>query len=1296
MTRKNSTYYTRRQLEAPNTITDIDYHLLHSGIAVLPGCNDLSGKRIIFIFTCSVLWHNRQVVSAELTRLLMYYFNVPRRELMTQGVTIVVDTRGATSSTVNILLESLYLFKDNLPNSVSVIHMLVDKPTQSMVLKSPVYDPQSGIGLDLLLSQEMLLKSVSIEQLPPALDGSFPYSHEEWVRFRMKVEPFLTNCVTVAQFLVEIMQEISSSDYLPRSTHATRELVDRHEAQVKAAFNDPRLLSVQNDGEQIMSSLRRDDSTNCHSEDYRHALEKVSSLYRQLQDTMTRLATLAETRLNRLEQCLQLRGFEEECDKIVSWLKQEGQSLLDRHSGTADNLKAVRSQQKDFDKLYFSAMTHIEKGNDLIEEVSMLAQSGAFSESALGYKDGARLLKKQLQLFTAQLEETRERIEGTARCYTLLDKSYEWALEAMKYVASMKMEHCASASGLDKLLRSLEQYLHEHPPLCDDSFSHMIDTAQRLHNDKLLEQCRVAKARCQETYHLLLLRQNTLQRAKDQLVVEQGQNDVAESLETSSASHDGMLQTRKNNSFTSIGGPVLKSPPQCQYKDTKSAVADDDDFPVWEPRTSTPGREEESWVDTYGLRRSRASSRASSGSGSCSVYSMSLDKSAVVIANPMADELMASPTSPTSFLPDRSSSSLADSEFKTPLNKGPARLQLSRTISNPSTPTTSASPVAVSLSSSALSSGRHHKKMLKRASTAPVPMIASPIIYEDQEVTDSQGLQLDDRQSGKTLSMMTGSSESLPSMPEEDEEYQENHPDSQTGVSDTSGEGGVSQQWTPVPVNSHLHYNSRTTPTGPMADLRLSEAEMKSRRTILLIMSEMVQTERDYVRSLQYVIENYIPEMQRVDVPQLMRGKRNVIFGNVEKIYQFHSQYFLRELETCLHNPFLVGHYFLRHESQFHLYTLYNKNKPKSDDLMLELGKGFFRQKQLQLGDRMDLSSYLLKPVQRMGKYALLLKQILKECPETDPEYADLKAAEEMVRFQLRHGNDLLAMDSLRECDVNLQEQGKLLRQDEFLVFQGRKKMIRRVFLFEDLILFSKTRRGRQGQHDIYVYKHSLKMADIGMTESVGDSGYKFEIWFRRRSLGDNYILQAPNSEVKRAWVKEIARILWHQAIRNRESHINEMASMGIGTKPCMDIKPSRDNIQDRSLNVNLPYKGARTRNSIAVSSFEYLRGGTKRPHSIISVSSNSSSNSSHSSAGLFGSLNLAFDPLDAPRFQRQSLLSNESGIETDHSTGEGDPGRGKPQPGQTTPISPDQSYSESLRSRGFSQSLSEPVMTDV
>ncbi len=79
-----------------------------------------------------------------------------------------------------------------------------------------------------------------------------------------------------------------------------------------------------------------------------------------------------------------------------------------------------------------------------------------------------------------------------------------------------------------------------------------------------------------------------------------------------------------------------------------------------------------------------------------------------------------------------------------------------------------------------------------------------------------------------------------------------------------------------------------------------------------------------------------------------------------------------------------------------------------------------FQNKQLELGDKMDLASYLLKPIQRMSKYALLLKDLIKEVSEVqEQELMYLRAAAEMVKFQLRHGNDLLAMDAIRDCDVS-------------------------------------------------------------------------------------------------------------------------------------------------------------------------------------------------------------------------------------------------------------------------------------
>uniref|UniRef100_A0A4W3IIH5 Pleckstrin homology domain containing, family G (with RhoGef domain) member 4 n=1 Tax=Callorhinchus milii TaxID=7868 RepID=A0A4W3IIH5_CALMI len=401
------------------------------------------------------------------------------------------------------------------------------------------------------------------------------------------------------------------------------------------------------------------------------------------------------------------------------------------------------------------------------------------------------------------------------------------------------------------------------------------------------------------------------------------------------------------------------------------------------------------------------------------------------------------------------------------------------------------------------------------------------------------------------------------------------------------------------------------------------------------IIDEMVTTEREYVKSLRYIIDNYFPEMERFDLPQDLRGKRSVIFGNLEKLYNFHSQYFLKELESCVNHPLRVSHCFLRHQDQFGMYALYSKNKPKSDALLASHGNTFFKFKQLQLGDKMNLASYLLKPIQRMSKYALLLKDLIKECSEAqEQELNYLRAAEEMVKFQLQHGNDLLAMDAIRDCDVNLKEQGQLVRQDEFIIWCGRKKYQRHVFLFEDLVLFSKPKR-IDGGFDVYIYKHSFKTADIGLTETSGESGLRFEIWFRRRKSNDTYILQASSQEVKHAWANDIAKILWQQATRNKEVRMQEMVSMGVGNKPFLDIKPSEAAINDRAIDYIMKGRGARTRASIAVSLFDHTNP-FRRTQAVSKT--NSPSASGPSSSSLLGPLNLHM-------YTNQPLLSGVNSI---------------------------------------------------
>ncbi|KAG9471711.1 uncharacterized protein KIAA1755 homolog isoform X3 [Eleutherodactylus coqui] len=377
------------------------------------------------------------------------------------------------------------------------------------------------------------------------------------------------------------------------------------------------------------------------------------------------------------------------------------------------------------------------------------------------------------------------------------------------------------------------------------------------------------------------------------------------------------------------------------------------------------------------------------------------------------------------------------------------------------------------------------------------------------------------------------------------------------------------------------------------------------------IMEELLTTERDYVCSLGYVLSHYLSEMDQPDLPPALRGQHAAVFGNLEKLYEFHSHVFLQELTSCRRDPSHVGRCFLKHKEQFGLYAFYSKNKPQSDRLLQEHGSTYFKRKQQELGDKMDLSSYLLKPIQRISKYSLLLQDMEWECKGQSSREAELKDAQEVVRFQLRHGNDLLAMDDIQDCDVNLKEQGRLLRQGEFVIFYRKRKCLRRVFLFKDLILFSKTKKAASGR-EIYLYKQSIKTSEIGLTHTLGGSGLCFEIWFRRRKLEDTYTFQAPSPDVKEAWTGDLQKILWDQAIKNREMRRLERAFSGLGCKPFTDIQPSEAAISSRAV----PLTGNGDENLSSSPSMNLSFPTSPPPLRSMSVGSRSSASSAVSLGG--------------------------------------------------------------------------------
>jgi hypothetical protein len=279
---------------------------------------------------------------------------------------------------------------------------------------------------------------------------------------------------------------------------------------------------------------------------------------------------------------------------------------------------------------------------------------------------------------------------------------------------------------------------------------------------------------------------------------------------------------------------------------------------------------------------------------------------------------------------------------------------------------------------------------------------------------------------------------------------------------------------------SHVNRLSMPTP----AELAIQTKKAKHRRRI---MQELIDTERAYVTHLERVVEDYMPTMEHLEeMPRTIVGKKNVIFSNIQKLLEFSRQIILPKLEQCRKFPIKLGEIFLSEEEEFLNYSQYFKNMPHQTKLMEDGGIEFFAGVQRRLGESFDLSSYLIKPFQRVSQYKLFLADMIKHSSTTDhkgklKEYFDqLKEAHKMIDFILRHGNDMLAMESLKGFEGNLREQGKILRQGDLVVYERHHKHKRRVFLFESTIILAKTKKQKNQPEisgsEVYEFRTAYKV----------------------------------------------------------------------------------------------------------------------------------------------------------------------------------------------------------------------------
>uniref|UniRef100_A0A8B9C3B7 Trio Rho guanine nucleotide exchange factor n=1 Tax=Anser brachyrhynchus TaxID=132585 RepID=A0A8B9C3B7_9AVES len=336
--------------------------------------------------------------------------------------------------------------------------------------------------------------------------------------------------------------------------------------------------------------------------------------------------------------------------------------------------------------------------------------------------------------------------------------------------------------------------------------------------------------------------------------------------------------------------------------------------------------------------------------------------------------------------------------------------------------------------------------------------------------------------------------------------------------------------------------NSLLSSSSPIDEMEERKSSSLKRRHYVL--QELVETERDYVRDLGYVVEGYMALMKEDGVPDDMKGKDKIVFGNIHQIYDWHRDFFLGELEKCLEDPEKLGSLFVKHERRLHMYIVYCQNKPKSEHIVSEYIDTFFEDLKQRLGHRLQLTDLLIKPVQRIMKYQLLLKDFLKYSKKANLDTTELERAVEVMCIVPKRCNDMMNVGRLQGFDGKIVAQGKLLLQDTFLVTDQDTGLLprckeRRVFLFEQIVIFSEPLDKKKGfSMPGFLFKNSIKVSCLSLEENVDSDPCKFALTSRTGDVTETFVLHSASPAVRQLWIHEINQIL-----ENQRNFLNALTS---------------------------------------------------------------------------------------------------------------------------------------------------------
>eukprot|EP00817_Percolomonadidae_sp_ATCC50343_P000507 CAMPEP_0117428354 /NCGR_PEP_ID=MMETSP0758-20121206/8087_1 /TAXON_ID=63605 /ORGANISM="Percolomonas cosmopolitus, Strain AE-1 (ATCC 50343)" /LENGTH=528 /DNA_ID=CAMNT_0005214677 /DNA_START=175 /DNA_END=1758 /DNA_ORIENTATION=- len=300
-------------------------------------------------------------------------------------------------------------------------------------------------------------------------------------------------------------------------------------------------------------------------------------------------------------------------------------------------------------------------------------------------------------------------------------------------------------------------------------------------------------------------------------------------------------------------------------------------------------------------------------------------------------------------------------------------------------------------------------------------------------------------------------------------------------------------------------------------------------------LSEILSSERYYVDALEKLYALFVIPLRMGDT--ITTQTHEQLFKHLATIRQLNVK-FLRQLEECYEPQAIqsIPQLFIKYANYFREYTNYInhyhiKNQLLSDELKTNVEFEEFCGKinqhlKAENARCTSLRGYLVMPVQRIPRYNLLLRDLLKRTPENHPEYKDL----------LRASNDINALaDFINTKKQEKENQSRMLEVEKTYKLKGFASIHRKhekdgnvvvrnkscpLMLFNDCMLLVTPKK-----------LHLLHYDDPMLNIRAGDSN-NFVIELHR----DEIVVDCNSHLIAESWLREINHLKL-EYLKNNQSN---------------------------------------------------------------------------------------------------------------------------------------------------------------